>query len=146
MADTAAVPDRTKKSGDKKQKKDKPSQKPAQKPAQKSKAELDTKGITVKKEDDLAEWYQQVLSKGQFISYYDVSGCYILEPASYAIWENIQDYFNAKIKSIGVRNCYYPLFISQANLEKEKDHVGIFWMISIANGIRSKDLPQKSPG
>lgn len=30
-------------------------------------------GIDVAKEDDLAEWYQQVITKGQMISYYDVS-------------------------------------------------------------------------
>ena len=29
-------------------------------------------GIDVAKEDDLAEWYQQVITKGQMISYYDV--------------------------------------------------------------------------
>lgn len=30
-------------------------------------------GIDVAKEDDLGEWYQQVITKGQMISYYDVS-------------------------------------------------------------------------
>jgi len=64
-----------------------------------------------------------MLSKGAFISYYDISGCYILEPASYAIWETIKDFFDKKIKAIGVRNCYYPVFISQDNLQKEKDHI-----------------------
>jgi prolyl-tRNA synthetase len=29
-------------------------------------------GIDVAKEDDLGEWYQQVITKGQMISYYDV--------------------------------------------------------------------------
>ena len=64
-----------------------------------------------------------MLSKGAFISYYDISGCYILEPASYAIWETIKDFFDKRIKAIGVRNCYYPVFISQDNLQKEKDHI-----------------------
>jgi prolyl-tRNA synthetase len=64
-----------------------------------------------------------MLSKGAFISYYDISGCYILEPASYAIWETIKEFFDKKIKAIGVRNCYYPVFISQDNLQKEKDHI-----------------------
>ena len=30
-------------------------------------------GIDVAKEDDLGEWYSQVVTKGQMISYYDVS-------------------------------------------------------------------------
>jgi prolyl-tRNA synthetase len=113
---------------EKKEKKDKPSQKPKQaqkqKPAgAKDAGMIDTKGITVKKGEDLSEWYQQILSKGQFISYYDISGCYILEPASYVIWENIKSWFDAKIKTLGVRNCYYPVFITQDNLQKEKDHI-----------------------
>ena len=35
-------------------------------------------GIDVAKEDDFSSWYQQVLLKGEFLDYYDVSGCYIL--------------------------------------------------------------------
>lgn len=37
----------------------------------------DTKGITVKKEEDLSAWYQEVLLKGDFLEYSDVPGCYI---------------------------------------------------------------------
>ena len=32
-------------------------------------------GIDVAKDADFAEWYQQVLTKGDFLDYYDVSGC-----------------------------------------------------------------------
>lgn len=80
-------------------------------------------GIDVAKEDDLGEWYQQVITKGQMISYYDVAGCYILEPASYAIWESIKAWFDEQIKTLKVRNAYFPIFISADNLEREKEHV-----------------------
>lgn len=80
-------------------------------------------GIDVAKEDDLAEWYQQVITKGEMLEYTDVPGCYIYEPASYGIYERIQDFFNKRIKAMGVRNCYFPLFISEANLQREKDHI-----------------------
>lgn len=36
-------------------------------------------GIDVAKEDDFSGWYQQVLTKGEMLDYYDVSGCYILK-------------------------------------------------------------------
>ena len=52
-----------------------------------------------------------------------VAGCYILEPSSYAIWENIKFWFDAKIKTLKVRNAYFPIFISAENLEREKEHV-----------------------
>ncbi|KAF2020049.1 prolyl-tRNA synthetase [Aaosphaeria arxii CBS 175.79] len=80
-------------------------------------------GIDVAKEADLGEWYQQVITKGQMISYYDVAGCYILEPSSYAIWENIKAWFDNQIKTLKVRNAYFPIFISADNLEREKEHV-----------------------
>ena len=32
----------------------------------------------------------QVLIKGQMLDYYDVSGCYILRPGSYTVWQYIQ--------------------------------------------------------
>lgn len=41
-------------------------------------ADQDTKGITVKKSEDLAAWYQEVLVKGDFLEYSDIPGCYIL--------------------------------------------------------------------
>lgn len=60
------------------------------------------------------------------IEYYDVSGCYILRPWSYAIWEVIKDFFDTEIKKLGVENCYFPIFVSHAALEKEKDHIADF--------------------
>lgn len=36
-------------------------------------------GIDVGKDVDFPGWYQQVLTKGDMLDYYDVSGCYILK-------------------------------------------------------------------
>lgn len=80
-------------------------------------------GVTVDKEKDFSGWYQQILTKGEMLDYYDVSGCYIMRPGSYAIWEQIQKFFDAKIKSDGVSNAYFPMFVSSRVLEKEKDHI-----------------------
>ncbi|XP_013779580.1 bifunctional glutamate/proline--tRNA ligase-like [Limulus polyphemus] len=83
-------------------------------------------GIEAKKEENLADWYSQVITKADMIDYYDISGCYILRPWSFSIWEVIQKFFDAKIKSIGVQNCYFPMFVSAQALEKEKTHVEDF--------------------
>lgn len=80
-------------------------------------------GITVDKSKDFPGWYQQVLTKGEMLDYYDISGCYILRPPSYAIWENIQKWFDEKIKGLGVQNAYFPMFVSSRVLEREKDHI-----------------------
>lgn len=80
-------------------------------------------GITVKKDEDFPSWYQQVLTKSEMLDYYDVSGCYILRPPSYYIWEKIQEYLDKNFKSIGVQNGYFPMFVSSKVLEREKDHI-----------------------
>ncbi|GEQ71277.1 hypothetical protein JCM33374_g4958 [Metschnikowia sp. JCM 33374] len=80
-------------------------------------------GITVDKSKDFSTWYSQVVVKGEMLDYYDVSGCYILRPNSYFVWEEIQNWFNAHIKKMGVKNSYFPMFVSSKVLEKEKDHV-----------------------
>lgn len=51
------------------------------------------------------------------------SPSYILEPSSYAIWESIKAWFDNQIKTLKVRNAYFPIFISADNLEREKEHV-----------------------
>ncbi|XP_023389920.1 bifunctional glutamate/proline--tRNA ligase [Pteropus vampyrus] len=83
-------------------------------------------GLEAKKEENLADWYSQVITKSEMIEYYDVSGCYILRPWAYSIWESIRDFFDAEIKKLGVENCYFPMFVSQGALEKEKTHVADF--------------------
>ncbi|XP_060610232.2 bifunctional glutamate/proline--tRNA ligase isoform X7 [Anolis sagrei] len=83
-------------------------------------------GLEAKKEENLADWYSQVITKSEMIEYYDVSGCYILRPWAFAIWEAIKDFFDSEIKKLGVENCYFPMFVSQAALEKEKTHIADF--------------------
>ncbi|KAL9069995.1 MAG: hypothetical protein Q9161_005168 [Pseudevernia consocians] len=80
-------------------------------------------GIDVAKDEDFSAWYQQALTKGDFLDYYDVSGCYILKPASWFIWEQIRDWFDFRIKKLGVRNSAFPLFVSEDVLQREKAHI-----------------------
>lgn len=83
-------------------------------------------GLEAKKEENLADWFSQVITKSEMIEYYDVSGCYVLRPWSFAIWESIKNFFDPEIKKLGVENCYFPMFVSQAALEKEKSHIADF--------------------
>ena len=83
-------------------------------------------GLNVSMEEDFGAWYSQVVVAGELIEYYDISGCYILRPWAYSMWERIKDFFDAEIKKQGVENCYFPLFVSAARLEAEKDHIEDF--------------------
>ena len=72
-------------------------------------------GITEPKDGDFSEWYSQVITKGELIDYYDISGCYILRESTSAIWREIQNYFNKILKDEGVKEVYFPLFVTRNN-------------------------------
>lgn len=77
-------------------------------------------------ETSVSNFFWKVITKAEMIEYYDVSGCYVLRPWAHAIWEAIKNFFDAEIKKLGVENCYFPMFVSQAALEKEKSHIADF--------------------
>lgn len=79
--------------------------------------------LQASKKNDFGEWYSTLITKAELIAYYEVSGCYILLPGSYAIWEQIQNFFDSEIKKLGVVNVYFPVFVSERALNAEKDHV-----------------------
>uniref|UniRef100_H2Z6K5 Bifunctional glutamate/proline--tRNA ligase n=1 Tax=Ciona savignyi TaxID=51511 RepID=H2Z6K5_CIOSA len=117
-----------KKSG-KKEKKAKPTKekKEEDKPAEgKTAIKQSRLGLEASKLGDLPNWYSQVITKSEMVEYYDISGCYILRPWSYGIWERIKEFFDREIKKLGVENSYFPIFVSQAALEREKNHIDDF--------------------
>ena len=98
-------------------------------------------GITVKKDQDFSEWYTQVVQKAELADYSTVKGCMIIRPNAYSIWEKIQEYLNKKIKSIGVKNAYFPLFIPESFFKKESEHAKGFspevaWIANTEEGER----------
>ena len=84
--------------------------------------EADTKGITVKKFDDMPEWYGQVVTKAQLADYSPVKGCMVIRPKGYALWQAIMDRFNQMLAEDGVENAYFPLFIPESFFKKEAEH------------------------
>ena len=105
-----------------------PITKPSNRPPTKAKEDAQIEGaaligITVRKKIEFSAWYQQVLTKGDMLEYYDVSGCYIMKPLSYYVWECVQGWFDREIKKLGVENAYFPMFVSSKVLEREKDHI-----------------------
>ena len=79
--------------------------------------------MTFDKSTEFSEWYSEIIKKGDLIDYYDISGCYILKPNSYFIWEQIQNYLDRRFKELGVKNVYFPMFVKKKHLESEKDHL-----------------------
>ncbi len=81
-------------------------------------------GITVSKADNFSQWYQEVVLKSEMIEYYnEISGFFIMRPATMHIWNTIRKWFQQRIEEMGVEETSFPMFLSSKSLEKEKDHV-----------------------
>ncbi|KAL2262271.1 hypothetical protein VTK26DRAFT_1953 [Humicola hyalothermophila] len=81
-------------------------------------------GITVSKTENFSQWYQEVVLKAEMIEYYnEISGFFIMRPATMYIWNTIRKWFQERIEAMGVEETSFPMFLSQKSLEKEKDHV-----------------------
>ncbi len=92
----------------------------------------------VKKSEDLDRWYTDVILRSEMADYSPVKGCMIIRPYGYELWEKIQAFLDAEFKKIGVKNAYFPLFIPNSFLNKEKEHVAGFSpqmaVVTIAGG------------
>ncbi|MCQ2816097.1 MAG: hypothetical protein MJ252_02415 [archaeon] len=100
-------------------KKEKKEKKPEEKKGNKDE-DINVVGMTVKKEENFPDWFSEVITKSEMIDYYDISGCYILRPWSYEIWERIQAFLDERFKKYGVKNAYFPMFVSEKALCKVK--------------------------
>ncbi|WP_049935671.1 proline--tRNA ligase [Haloplanus natans] len=82
-------------------------------------------GITESKEHSTGEWYAEVVRKAGLANYgpEGMSGFIVTRPRGYALWEAIQNELDARFKATGVQNAYFPLFIPESYLEREKDVV-----------------------
>src|SRR5713226_2247528 len=79
--------------------------------------------ITPRRDEDFAEWYQQVIRAAELAEPSDVRGCMVIRPWGYGIWENMQRQLDAMFRATGHRNAYFPLFIPLSYFEREAAHV-----------------------
>jgi len=79
--------------------------------------------ITPRRDQDFAEWYQQVIRAAELAEPSDVRGCMVIRPWGYGIWENMQRQLDAMFRETGHRNAYFPLFIPLSYFAKEAEHV-----------------------
>lgn len=96
-----------------------------------------------KKSENLSDWYTDIVLKAQLADYTPVKGTMVIRPYGYAIWESVTDILNGFMKSAGVMNAYFPLFIPLSLLEKESEHVKGFSpelaIVTIGGGEKLKD-------
>jgi prolyl-tRNA synthetase len=82
----------------------------------------DQKKVTPRSQD-FAAWYNDIIIRAELADYSPVRGCIVFRPDGFAIWEELRDELDRRIKKTGARNAYFPLFIPQSFLQKEAQHV-----------------------
>ncbi|KKW09657.1 MAG: Proline-tRNA ligase [Microgenomates group bacterium GW2011_GWC1_49_7] len=96
-----------------------------------------------KKSENLSDWYTDVILKAELADYAPVKGTMVIRPYGYALWEKVQEIFNGMMRTKGVENAYFPLFIPHSLLEKEKEHIEGFSpelaVVTIGGGEKLKD-------
>jgi prolyl-tRNA synthetase len=102
-------------------------------------------GISVKKNENLSDWYTQVIWKAGLADYAPVKGFIVLKPYGYAIWELIEDILDRKLKETGHQNGFLPVLIPEDLLAKEKNHFTgftpeVFWVTRAGNNELSEKL------
>jgi prolyl-tRNA synthetase len=78
------------------------------------------------REENYADWYNELVIKADLADYSAVRGCMVIKPHGYAIWELTQRALDDMFKATGHVNAYFPLLIPKSFLEKEADHVDGF--------------------
>lgn len=76
-----------------------------------------------KRSEDYSQWYIDIIVQAQLADYAPVKGCMVIRPNGYAIWEHIQQALDKMFKETGHVNAYFPLFIPESFMNKEKEHV-----------------------
>jgi prolyl-tRNA synthetase len=86
-------------------------------------AKIAQHAISPTRQENYADWYQEVIKAADLAEVSPVRGCMVIKPWGWAIWENIQRQLDQRFKATGHVNAYFPLFIPISYLEKEAEHV-----------------------
>lgn len=94
------------------------------------------------REQDYAQWYNDLVLKGGLADYSAVRGCMVIKPHGFALWENMRDQLDKMFKASGHVNAYFPLFIPKSFLSREAAHVeGFAKECAVVTHYRLKNDP-----
>ena len=96
------------------------------------------KGALTSRAEDFPRWYQEVVALAELAENGPVRGTMVIRPWGYEIWERLQAAVDERIKAAGAHNAYFPLFIPEAFMRLEAEHVEGFdpelWVVTHGGG------------
>ena len=72
---------------------------------------------------DFSQWYLDVVRDAEPGVLCAGTDCIVVRPYGFALWENVRDALNRRIKETGHENIYLPLLVPESLLETEAEHV-----------------------
>ena len=72
---------------------------------------------------DFPGWYNEVIYQAELVDHSPVRGTMVVRPYGWAIWENIKEILDKRIKETGHENASFPLFIPESFIKREAKHV-----------------------
>lgn len=94
--------------------------------------------------EHFSDWYNQLVADAGLAEHGPVRGTMIIKPYGYALWERIQFLLDKDIKKAGVQNAYFPMFIPESFLNREKDHIkGFAPEVAIVTHAGGKELEER---
>ncbi len=91
-------------------------------------------GLSIKKEENFSEWYNQVLDKAEITDLrYDVKGFVVIRPWGAMTMENMYELYEQALQKTGHKPAFFPVVIPEKNFKKESHHVQgfkpeVFWL------------------
>jgi prolyl-tRNA synthetase len=79
--------------------------------------------VLTSKDDNYAQWYNDLVLKSGLAENSAVRGCMVIKPYGYAIWEKMKNELDRMFKETGHENAYFPLFIPKSFFSREAAHV-----------------------
>ncbi|GAA4317010.1 proline--tRNA ligase [Compostibacter hankyongensis] len=94
------------------------------------------------RQQDYAQWYNDLIIKSGLADYSAVRGCMVIKPYGFALWERMRDELDRMFKDTGHQNAYFPLFIPKSFLSREAAHVeGFAKECAVVTHYRLKNDP-----
>jgi len=79
--------------------------------------------MLVSQKENFSKWYNQVVEEAGLAEHSPVRGSMVIKPYGFALWENIKEDLDNRIKDSGHSNVYFPLFVPKSLLGKEARHI-----------------------
>ncbi|MDP1694398.1 MAG: proline--tRNA ligase [Candidatus Woesearchaeota archaeon] len=114
-------------------------------------AKDDTKGISVKKDQNFSEWYSQVVQKADLADIrFGIQGFIVHKPWGFMIIRKIYDYLEKEVELQGHLPYLFPIAVKESDLKKEKEHAGfspeVFWVESAGSKKMEERFALKPTG